>query len=73
MFTVDETPDAKVFKKAQGRGQKTWTLVEQDITAVRTIAHWIYLNIEGAPGDKLRQALEDALTMRKANYRKIPD
>lgn len=73
MYTVDETRDAKVFKKAQSRNQRTWTVVEQDITAVKTIAHWIYLNIETAPDDKLRTALEEILVMRKFPNRKTAD
>jgi hypothetical protein len=73
MYTVDETRDAKVFKKAQQRGQRTWTVVEQDITAVKTIAHWIYLNIETAPDEKLRTALEEILLMRKFQNRKTAD
>jgi hypothetical protein len=73
MYTIDETRDATCFKKAQQRGQRTWTVVEQDLTAVRTIAHWIYLNIETAPDDKLRTALEEILVMRKFPKRKNAD
>lgn len=73
MFIVDETKDATCFKKAQQRGQKTFTLVEQDFTAVKTIAHWIYLNIESAPPEKLREALEDCIAWREFKNRKVAD
>lgn len=73
MFTVNETPDAAVFKRAQERGQRTWTLVEQDQTAVPTMAHWIYLNILTAPPNKLRQVLEECLRMREFPNKKAAD
>lgn len=73
MFNIDETEDANCFVKAQKRGQKTFTVVEQDITAVKTIAHWIYLNIETCPAEKLRRALEDCIAMRSFPSKKWPD
>lgn len=73
MFQANETPDAKCFTRAQSRGQKTFTLVEQDASAVKTIAHWIYLNIETAPADKLRAALEDCIEWRKFGAKKTAD
>lgn len=73
MYVVDETPDATVFSKAQSRGQKTWTLVEQDATAVETIAHWIALNILTAPPEKLRRALEDCIAWRGFPSKKTAD
>lgn len=54
----------KCFEKAQERGQRTFTLVEQDASSVKTIAHWIYLNIETCTPEKLRIALEDCIQMR---------
>ena len=51
----------------------TFTVVEQDETAVRVIAHWIYLNIEKASPEKLRLALEECLEMRKFPNRKTAD
>ena len=58
--------------KAVERGQMRFTLIEQAATAVKTIAHWIYLNIETASPEKLRQALEECLEMRKFPGRKMP-
>ena len=65
--------DGCCFQKAKERGQMTFTVVEQDETAVRVIAHWIYLNIEKASPEKLRLALEECLEMRKFPNRKTAD
>jgi macrodomain Ter protein organizer (MatP/YcbG family) len=62
-----------VHAKAKARGQGTFTLVEQDRTAPVTIAEWIKQNIETAPDDKLRDALESALKFRRFNQRKNAD
>ena len=74
MFQLSENDtDTAIHAKAKRRGQETFTLVEQDITAVRTIAHWIELNIETAPEAKLRDALEKCLRMRNWKNKKVPD
>lgn len=74
MYQLSENDgDTKVHAKAKQRGQKTFTLVEQDKTAVKAITHWIYLNIEDAPEAKLREALEDALHFRKFPLKKQAD
>ena len=73
MFNVKETQDAECFARAQSRGQRTFTLVEQDASAVKTIAEWIKLNIETAPPDKLRAALEDCIKWREFPKRKNAD
>ncbi len=74
MYQVSEDDrDAKCFVKAKQRGQRTFTLVEQDATAVTTIAFWIGQNILTAPPDKLRDALEDAIAMRNFPNRKMAD
>jgi hypothetical protein len=67
--------DGDCFAKAKARGQKTFTLVEQDLSAPATIVEWIKINIQNdvTPDDKLRSALEDALEMRRWNSRKHPD
>ena len=65
--------DTNCHAKAKRRGQQTFTLVEQDASAVKTIAHWIYLNIETSPEAKLRKALEDCLSMRNFINKKNPD
>lgn len=46
------TPDEPVF-----------VLRAQDLTSPQVVCEWIRLNIETAPQDKLRQALESALAM----------
>ena len=74
MFQLSENDgDTKVHAKAKARGQRTFTVVEQDATAVKTIAHWIYLNIETAPPAKLREALEDCILMRDFPNKKNAD
>lgn len=65
--------DIKIAEKARGRGQATFTLVEQDLTTPETICFWIMRNIETAPDDKLVDALQAALVMRKADGRKHAD
>lgn len=62
---VDElSGDDRCHANAVERGQRTFTLVEQDPTAVETIAFWIMKNIHTAPADKLRKALQDCIDMR---------
>jgi acyl-ACP thioesterase len=74
MIQVSETdPDTRCFAKAKQRNQRTFTVVEQDCTAVPTIAYWILLNIETAPPEKLRQALEDCIAMRAFPAKKYAD
>lgn len=55
--------------KAVARGQMTFTVVEQDLTAPETILEWIKLNWKTAPVAKLRDAFETALAMQ---YSDIP-
>jgi hypothetical protein len=73
MYNIDETPDAAVFARAQRRKQKTFTLVQQDRSAPSTICWWILQNIETAPPDKLREALEAAISYRDFPQRKTAD
>jgi hypothetical protein len=74
MYQLSEKDgDTQVHAKAKNRGQRTFTLVEQDASAVKTIAHWIYLNIETAPPDKLHEALEDCILMRDFPTKKNAD
>ncbi len=56
--------DTNIHARAKQRGQRTFTLVEQDASAVETIAEWIKLNIRTAPGPKLHDALETCIEMR---------
>lgn len=65
--------DGHCFAKAKARGQRTFTLVDQDRTSPKTIAFWIMENMESAPDAKLREALESALAMRRAKYRHDAD
>lgn len=73
MYQVPEDKDSTCYAKARQRGQKTFTIVEQDAAAVKTIAHWIYLNIETCPAPKLRQALEDCIAFRQFRNKKLAD
>lgn len=65
--------DCACYEKAQKRGDHTFTLVGQDRTSPRVIAFWILENMENAPAEKLRCALEDALAMRDTHKRKWAD
>lgn len=65
--------DRKCAARAVGRGQLTFTLVEQDRSNARTVAFWIMENIETAPSAKLIDALETALVMRAYDKRKNAD
>jgi hypothetical protein len=73
MYNIPETPDGKCFVKAINRGQRTFTVVEQDRTAVSTIAHWVYLNIHTAPPDKLHEAIDCCIAMRSFANKKAAD
>ncbi len=66
--------DKTCFEKAARRGQRTFTLVEQDRSAQRTILWWIMENWEHAPDAKLQDAFEDALAMKRSQVeKKWPD
>jgi hypothetical protein len=69
----NQRQDDKCHLKARERGQRTFTLVEQDLTAPRTIAYWILENIETCPRQKLHLAIDDACDMRAAKFRKLAD
>jgi hypothetical protein len=70
----DHLAEAKrLLGNAEKAGEQTFVLVGHDRTAAATVAFWIYLNIETAPDDKLRDALEHALDMRKTPNRKAAD
>ena len=71
--TVTTDKDRGVFERAKARGQRTFTLVEQDRTAPMAIVAWIFCNIESAPAEKLREALDDAIAMREWPNRKAAD
>lgn len=70
---TDISRDSLCYLKAKQRGERTFTLVEQDKSAVSCIAWWILQNIDTCPAPKLRQALEDAIAMRDYPRRKIAD
>jgi hypothetical protein len=65
--------DDLCYAKAKQRGQKTFTLVEQDRTSVEAIAYWILLNIRTAPREKLQQALDDCIQWREFSVQKEAD
>jgi hypothetical protein len=64
---------ANCYEKARANGEQTFTLRAQDQTSPAVIAEWIKLNIETAPADKLRDALEECLKMRQHSPRRMPD
>ncbi len=65
--------DAECFHKARSRGQRTFTLVEQDFSSPKTILYWILLNFDTLSDEKATDAFEDALAMRRYPKRKNPD
>jgi len=56
--------DMNCYEKAVKRSQRTFTVVEQDISAPKTILFWIMENWETAPTFKLEDAFETAIAMR---------
>lgn len=65
--------DMNCYEKAMSRGQKTFTLVEQDMSSPFVIIEWIKCNIMTCPAQKLRDALESAIAMRDFPKRKLSD
>jgi hypothetical protein len=65
--------DTLCFTRAKERGQRTFTLVEQDESSPLLICLWIAENIETAPWEKLVNALETAFAMRSYGARKTAD
>ena len=53
--------DQTCYEKARRRGQRTFTLVEQDRSAARTVLFWIMENLNTAPQSKLEDAFEDVM------------
>lgn len=54
-------------------GAETFVLHAQDYSAPKTVVLWIAENIDTAPAEKLREALECALRMRAFKGRKAAD
>jgi hypothetical protein len=65
--------DATCFAKAQAKGEPTFTLRAQDLTAPQTILFWMGLNAETLTHHKLSQAGSIAATMRDWPHRKRAD
>lgn len=74
MLKKDETaPGAQGCLGKASDDEMLFVLRAQDITAPHTILEWIKLNFHNCPEDKLREAFECALTMKKHKGRKQPD
>ena len=67
---LSQKMDDECHVKAKERGQQTFTLVEQDASAPKTILFWIILNWDTCPIAKLRDAFEDALCMKASTVPK---
>lgn len=52
--------DTQCHARAKARNERTFTLVEQDITTPEVICDWVTRNIRTAPLSKLQEALESA-------------
>lgn len=70
---VQRESENNCIRKARQRGDLTFTLVGQDLLTPTVICEWIKQNIETAPPDKLRDALEQALEARRCGGRKRAD
>lgn len=58
--------DTQCHARAKARGQRTFTLVEQDQTAPAVIRYWVELNKTTAPAAKLQEALDSANIMEQS-------
>lgn len=56
-----------------GEDEMLFVLRAQDKSAPKVVLHWIAKNFETLEEDKLREAFEAALTMRRFRNRKDPD
>ena len=70
---MSKASDNECFRKAKERGDHTFTLVGQDVTAPAIICEWIKQNIETAPVHKLLEAFDCAIMMRNNKNRKTAD
>lgn len=73
MLQISEDADSRCYQKARAKGERTFTVRSQDVTAAVTVAEWIKLNILTAPAAKLREALDDAIAMREWPNQKAAD
>ena len=73
LITEFSCNDDSTHDKGKANGEQLFTLRSQDSTTPEVIVYWILKNIETAPEDKLRHALDDALRARKWPNRKRPD
>jgi hypothetical protein len=73
-MTERDLSDNECFRKAQARGDVTFTVVGQDVTSASVVCEWIRQNIYTCPEDKLYEALKRAIAMRdKASAGKTAD
>ena len=75
LMLSENDKDTQCHAKAKERGQRTFTLVEQDMSSVAVIAEWVKQNIlNGSPAAKIHQAVDDAIAFRDSKItKKIPD
>lgn len=62
----------KCLRKA-GDNEMLFVLRSQDVSAPKIVIEWIRVNFESAKDEKLREAFECALEMRRFGRRKIAD
>jgi hypothetical protein len=65
--------DFQCFQKARAKGEPTFTLRAQDMTAPRVILYWMSLNCETLPNPKMADAGRIAFEMRHWPHRKLAD
>lgn len=66
-----KTNDKCIEKAADN--EMLFVLRAQDVSSPKVVLHWISKNFETLPEDKLREAFECALAMRKFLNRKVAD
>lgn len=69
--TEDKTDNPTLDKCAVD--EPIFVLRGRDASAVRTIMHWLAINIDSISEDKARAAFEHAMLMKRYTNTKVPD
>ncbi len=73
MRKIDELQKTESTLSKAKEDEMLFILRGQDVSSPKTIMFWIASNIHNASDEKLRDAFECALQMRKTQERKSPD
>lgn len=72
MTKKDELTKQGCFTKAAD-DEMLFVLRAQDVSAPKVVLHWIAKNFDSASEEKLREAFECAIAMKKFKWRKNAD